>query len=74
MLGDDDHAERFLALTGITPDELRQRLAEPTVLTEVLDFLMRHERDLLACATTLGVKPEALVAAHAKLAPPEWQP
>lgn len=67
VLTDEDHAERLLTLTGITPEELRARLAEPAVLAEVLDFLLRHEPDLIACAHSLGVKPEALVAAHHKL-------
>ena len=67
VLADEDHAERLLTLTGITPDELRERLGDPIVLTEVLDFLMRHEPDLIACAAALEVKPEALVAAHHQL-------
>ena len=67
VLADEDHAERLLTLTGITPDELRERLGDPVVLTEVLDFLMRHEPDLIACATALEVKPEALVTAHHQL-------
>jgi hypothetical protein len=35
------------------------------VLIALMDFLMAHEPDLLACAEALAVKPEALVDAHA---------
>jgi len=68
VLADENHAERLLALTGITPDELRARLGERGVLAAVLEFVLGHEPDLLACATALGVEPQALAAAHAKLA------
>jgi hypothetical protein len=37
------------------------------MLIALMDFLMAHEPDLLACAEALAVKPEALVDAHAAL-------
>jgi hypothetical protein len=51
---------------------LRERLgagdaARREVLIALMDFLMAHEPDLMACAEALSVKPEALVAAHAAL-------
>ncbi|WP_343614363.1 DUF3572 domain-containing protein [Novosphingobium sp.] len=72
VLGDEDRAERLIALTGITPDELRDRLgageaSRREVLTAMMDFLMAYEPDLLACAEALGVPPEVLADAHAKL-------
>ncbi len=72
MLGDEDRAERLIALTGITPDELRERLgageaSRREVLTAMMDFLMAYEPDLLACAEALDVPPEVLADAHAKL-------
>ena len=66
-MSDEDRADRLLALTGIDPQELRARVGEPEVLAAVLDFVLHHEPDTLACADALGVKPEALVAAHATL-------
>lgn len=67
VLSDEDRADRLLALTGIDPDELRARVGEPEVLAAVLDFVLHHEPDTIACAEALGVTPEALVAAHATL-------
>ncbi|NBC37674.1 DUF3572 family protein [Novosphingobium sp. FSY-8] len=67
VLSDEDHAQRLLALTGITPDELRERLGERDVLVAVLDFLMAHEPDLLACAEALEVTASDIARAHAAL-------
>ena len=60
-------AERLLALTGLSPGDLRSRLDDPSVLAAVLGFLEAHEPDLLACAEALGVSAERLVAARARL-------
>lgn len=66
-LGDEARATRLLSLTGLTPDDLRSRAAEPEVLVAVLRFLEDHEPDLLAVAGAMGCKPEELVAARSAL-------
>ena len=66
-LEDSRRAERLLALTGLTTNDLRARAAEPGLQAAVLGFLEAHEPDLLACADHLGVSPKALVAARAEL-------
>ena len=66
-LSDGARAERLLALTGLTPDDLRSRLAEPAVLAAILRFLEAHEPDLIACAEALGVPPLGLVGARRRL-------
>ena len=60
-------AQRLLALTGLTPDDLRDRLADPSLLSAVLGFLEAHEPDLLACADSLGLPPASLVEARRRL-------
>lgn len=67
MLADDDRAARLLALTGLTPDDLRAGLTDAAVLGAVLDFVAGHEPDLVLAAHELGVEPQALVAAREKL-------
>jgi len=57
-------AERLLALTGLSVEELRGGTGEPGVLAAILSFLEGHEADLIACAEDLDVRPEALVAAR----------
>nr|WP_052223262.1 DUF3572 domain-containing protein [Novosphingobium malaysiense] len=67
VLGDSDRAARFLALTGLTPDDLRASLDSPATLGAVLDFLRAHEPDLLAAADALGVEPAVLAGARERL-------
>jgi len=67
LLGDEDRAQRLLALTGLTPDALRDGLGDPAVLGAVLEFLASHEPDLLAAAEALGIEPAALMAARERL-------
>jgi len=59
--------ERFLSLTGLTPDELRAGLGDPSVQGAVLEFLCGHEADLIAAAEALGLSPAALAATREKL-------
>lgn len=66
-LGDDARAERFLALTGLTPEILRTSLNEPATLAAALRFLEAHEPDLIACAEAIGVRPADLPDARRRL-------
>jgi adenine/guanine phosphoribosyltransferase-like PRPP-binding protein len=66
-LADQPRAERLLALTGLTPDDLRARLGDRRLLAAVIGFLETYEPDLIACAEALGVSPAALVEAGRRL-------
>ena len=68
MLSDQERADRLLALTGLTPEILRDRLTDRSVLAAVLDYLAGHEPDLLLAADALNVPPETLVEARRELA------
>lgn len=67
VLGDAPRAERFLSLTGLTPEALRAGLGDPAVLAAVLEFLCAHEADLIDAAQALAVAPGDLAAAREKL-------
>ncbi len=67
ILADQPRAERLLDLTGLTPDILRDRLDDRSVLAAVLEFLINHEPDLVAAAETLQVTPQNLVSARESL-------
>ncbi|MGN5375513.1 DUF3572 domain-containing protein [Sphingomonas hankookensis] len=67
VIGDDTRRDRFLALTGIDPVELRARVGDPGFLAQLLGHLEGYEPDLIACADALAVSPAALVAARAEL-------
>jgi hypothetical protein len=64
VLGEEARAQRLLALTGLTPEELRAGLGDPALQVAVLDFLLGHEPDLLAAAKALGVAPQDLTVAR----------
>ena len=68
MLSEPERADRLLALTGLTPDILRERLTDRSVLAAVLEYLAGHEPDLVLAADALNVEPERLVAACRELA------
>ncbi len=69
-VSDSARARRLLDTTGLTPDDLRARAADPAVLGAVLGFLEAHEPDLIACAEAIGATPAALVAARRALEAP----
>lgn len=66
-LAEPARAQRLLALTGLAPDDLRDRVSDPSLLAAVLRFLEAHEPDLIACADELGARPTDLVAARERL-------
>ncbi len=68
LLGDEKRADRLLDLTGLTADTLRNNLSDPAVLSAVLEFLARHEPDLIGAAEALQVDPATLIAAQEVLA------
>ena len=66
-LTDARRAERFLSLTGLSPDGIRSRLEDRRLLAACIGFLEAHEPDLLAVAQEIGVKPGDLLMAKAEL-------
>nr|WP_038282904.1 DUF3572 domain-containing protein [Pacificimonas flava] len=69
VMGDDRLAGRFLDLSGIGVQDLRESVASPAIGAAALDFLAAHEPDLRACASALGLPPEDLIAARDALHP-----
>ncbi len=68
-LADERRAHRFLDLTGLEADELRNRAVagDRTLLAATLAFLESYEPDLIAIAQAIDTSPAALVAARAEL-------
>ncbi len=59
---------RFLALTGIGPDQLRSAADAPETLLAVLDHLLGDESLLLVFTTSRNLQPETLIPAREALA------
>ncbi len=64
ILADRPRAQRFLDLTGLSPDDLRASAASPATQRAVLDFLCSHEPDLVAASEALAITPAALASAR----------
>jgi len=69
ILDDNQRAQRFLDLTGLTPDALRGAVGEHYMHKAIFDFLAAHEPDLLAAADALQIAPETLVKAARNIQP-----
>ena len=57
LAGDQEQLSRFLALTGIAPEDLREAAASTSFLSGVLDFFMGDEATLLAFSASAGTDP-----------------
>ncbi len=64
IASDPDNLGRFLAATGLGPDNLRQAARDPNFLNAVLTFISDDEKMLLACADWTTTKPERIMQAY----------
>lgn len=71
LASDADRLSRFLALTGMGPQELRSRASEPAFLGAVLDHVLHDETLLLVFATESAMPPATIAIAHELLMSPE---
>ena len=60
---DDEMMSRFWALSGLTPETLRNAAAQPGFAAGVLDFLANHEPTLLAYCEDRQISPQTIVNA-----------
>jgi hypothetical protein len=64
IAGESEQLGRFLAITGIGPEQIRQAASEPRFLAGVLAHVMGDERLLVAFADHAGIDPAAVGKAH----------
>ena len=69
LAGDPERLSRFLDLTGLRPDTIRQAAASPRFLAAVLDHVAGDEALLIETAAGMGVAPERLARARQILDP-----
>jgi hypothetical protein len=70
LAADQERLDRFLALTGIGHDSIRQAATQPGFLSAVMDHLCADEPSLLAFAADAGKSPELIGAARDILSGP----
>ncbi|MFZ3326495.1 MAG: DUF3572 domain-containing protein [Methylocella sp.] len=74
LAGNPVRRDRFLALSGLGPDNLRAAAGEPGFLAAILDHLASDESLLLAFAARAGREPSAIAKARDILSPPAEMP
>ncbi|MHB2165944.1 DUF3572 domain-containing protein [Alsobacter sp. R-9] len=70
LASDAERLDRFLALTGLSPETIRAAAGTPGFLAAVLDHLAQDESLLVAFAANAGRNPQAVLDAQARLAGP----
>ena len=68
LAGQPDLMSRFLALSGLSADGLRQAASEPGFFGGLLAFLMNHEPTMMAFCDETDIGPERVAAAYHALA------
>ena len=58
LAGDADRLARFVALTGVGPDTMRERIAEASFLVGVLDHFLGDEAMLVDFTASIDAAPE----------------
>ena len=69
LAAEPDRLERFLAMSGLGPHNLREAAAEPTFLGAVLDYVAADEPLLIGFAESRGLSPDLVVRARDALSP-----
>ncbi len=70
IAGDEDQISRFIALTGISPDEMRKAAGSQSFLIAVLEFFMGDEPTLLAFTASQNIDPNDIQRALHTFSPP----
>jgi Protein of unknown function (DUF3572) len=73
LAGDGERLGRFLAVTGLGPDEIRAAAGEPGFLVGVLEYLASDEPLLSGFAAEAGVAPTDIAMAHMALGGQPWE-
>jgi hypothetical protein len=60
LAGEPEDLQKFLNLSGLDVDALRQGAGSPEMSVAILDYLLAHEALLLRFCETEGVKPKDL--------------
>jgi len=69
LAGDPERLSRFLDVSGLTPQTLREAATQPSFLGAVLDYLAADESLLVTFAANGGHDPADIMQAHAILSP-----
>ena len=67
LAGDGENLLRFLKVSGLEPDDLKQRAGDPELLAAVIDFLLTDEALCTGFLAAERIEPKMLHAARRAL-------
>lgn len=70
LANEPDMLSRFLALSGLGPQDLRGAMQDAGFHAGLLDFVMQHEPSLVAFCEASGYKPEQVAHAWNRVSGP----
>jgi len=70
LASDPERIGRFLAITGLGPENVRAAARDSSFLPALLDYLLANEKDLVAFAEEMNLDPARVRAAKDVLSPP----
>lgn len=73
LAGDEERLGRFLAVTGLGPDQIRAAAGESGFLAGVLDYLCHDETLLTGFASEAGIDPGDIGKALRVLGAGDWE-
>ncbi len=73
LAAEPERLGRFLALTGLGPEQMRLAATQPGFLAGVLEYLGSHESLLLGFADHVGIDPAQVGRAQAILSGQRWE-
>ena len=73
LAGDPERLERFLAATGLGPDQIRAAAGEPGFLAGVLAYIASDETLASEFTTDAGCGPADITRAHIALGGEPWE-
>ena len=73
LAAEPERLARFLAVTGLAPQSIREAAGEPHFLAGVLDHIAGDERLLLAFASESELDPNDVIRAHDMLSGRHWE-
>ena len=73
ITGDAERMSRFMAVSGLQPETIRQAASAPRFFAGILDYVVSDEPLLIALAEELNIKPERVMGAHLALSPSEFE-
>ena len=72
IAGDTEQLSRFVALSGVAPDEMRFMAQTPEFMVAIIDYFLGDEPTLMAFAASAGIDPGDLQKAKHSLSPQDF--